>query len=430
MSNLDSFSSRSYAQAFGEFIAESPTSYHAAEQVANQLVAAGFDRCEQTEAWPHISRGVMVIAGAVVAWQLPEKFTAHTGARIVGSHTDSPSFKIKPVATSTVAGYSQVNVEVYGGPLLNSWLNRDLGIAGQIVTTDGERHLVKTDALMTIPQLAPHLDRSQNDDLKLSRQRDYHPVWAVDEADVMEYICASAGIDAEHVAGTDLYAYDTAGSRIYGGPNKDAFFCSGRQDNLTSVFASLQAFLAVAQAEKTHDDVLIFVAFDHEEVGSGTPTGASGPILESTLRRIVDSSELAGDEGYWRFIAQSSCISADAGHAINPNQVEKHDPAHHPILGGGPLLKINSQQRYATDAIGSAAWLRAAHQAGVQTQEFVSNNDVPCGTTIGPLTATRFGMTTVDVGVAMLSMHSVREITNPADLLDMAKILEAYWVGA
>ncbi|QRV01890.1 M18 family aminopeptidase [Arcanobacterium phocisimile] len=430
MTYLDSFSPRSYAEAFGEFISQSPTSYHAAENVARILTDAGFVRSEQTEAWSGQRHGVMVVGGAVIAWQMPQTFTENTGARIIGSHTDSPSFKLKPVATSTVTGYSQVNVEVYGGPLLNSWLNRDLGIAGQIVTTEGERHLVKTDAVMTIPQLAPHLDRGQNDDLRLSRQQDYHPIWSCDEASVMDYICASAGIDAEQVAGTDLFAYDVTPYRIYGGAAGDDFFCAGRQDNLTSVFASLEAFLATAQTDVEHDDVLIFVAFDHEEVGSGTPTGASGPILESTLRRIVDATEFAGDEGYWRFIAQSSCISADAGHAINPNKMDKHDPAHHPILGGGPLLKLNAQQRYATDAIGSATWLRAAHEAGVSTQEFVSNNDVPCGTTIGPLTATRFGMTTVDVGVAMLSMHSIREITNPADLLAMAKILHAYWIGA
>lgn len=433
MSYLDTFTPRSYAQAFGDFITESPTSYHAAENVARRLQDAGFTRTEQTDEWPDTRRGVMVISGAVIAWQLPETFTPQTGARIIGSHTDSPTFKLKPEAHTATEGYSHVNVEVYGGPLLNSWLNRDLGIAGQIVTISGERHLVKTDALMTIPQLAPHLDRSQNDDLKLSRQKDYHPIWSCNEASVMDKICAQAGIDPATVAGTDLYAYDTAPYQIYGGKDGEDFFCAGRQDNLTSVFASLEAFVAVAgnaEVDAHGQDVLIFVAFDHEEVGSGTPTGASRPILESTLRRIVDSSPMAGDEGYWRFIANSSCISADAGHAVNPNQIAKHDPAHHPVLGGGPLLKLNSQQRYATDAIGSAAWLRAAHVADVSTQEFVSNNDMPCGTTIGPLTATRFGMTTVDVGVAMLSMHSVREITNPADVLAMARILEAYWMGA
>ncbi|USR79148.1 M18 family aminopeptidase [Arcanobacterium pinnipediorum] len=430
MTYLDSFTPRTYAQAFGEFISHSPTSYHAAENIAQILHEAGFTRCTSTEPWSNADRAVMVTAGAVVAWQMPRTFTQHTGARIIGSHTDSPSFKLKPVATSITEGYSQVNVEVYGGPLLNSWLNRDLGIAGQIITTDGERHLVKTEALMTIPQLAPHLDRSQNDELKLSRQQDYHPLWSCNEAEVMDHICASAGIDPQQVAGTDLFAYDSAPYRIYGGPSGEDFFSAARQDNLTSVFASLQAFLSVAQEEVGHNDVLVFVAFDHEEVGSATPTGASGPILESTLRRIVDASAYAGEEGYWRFIANSSCISADAGHALNPNKIAKHDPAHHPILGGGPLLKLNAQQRYATDALGSAIWLRAAHQAGVATQEFVSNNDVPCGTTIGPLTATRFGMTTVDVGVAMLSMHSVREITNPADLLGLAKIAAAYWMGA
>lgn len=434
MTHLDTFSPRSYAEDFGGFIKESPTSYHAARRVAATLVNAGFTEVDEHGVWSNLSRGVLVRGGAVIAWMMPDEVTEETGFRVVGSHTDSPAFKVKPVADSPMLGYSQVNVEVYGGPLLNSWLNRDLGIAGQITTIDGETHLVRTGPLMTIPQLAPHLDRTQNAKLEMSPQRDYHPVWACGVESVMEEICKSAGVDSTRVAGTDLYSYDVADFQIYGGPAGEDFFVAGRQDNLTSVHASLQAFLSIASSADESgsfesNDIIILAAFDHEEVGSSSPTGANGPILETVMRRIVGASEFAGDEGYWRMLANSSCISSDAGHAVNPNKPDKHDPAHYPVLGNGPLLKLNANQRYATDAVGSALWLRAAAQAGESTQEFVGNNDVPCGSTIGPFTASRLGITTVDVGVPMLSMHSVREITSPRDLLGMAKILEGYYLG-
>ena len=430
MTKLDSYSDRTYANAFAEFIKASPTSYHAATTVAAALKNAGFTNVAETERWNGAKRGVVRRAGSVIAWALPKKITESTGLRIVGSHTDSPAFKIKPNADTSAYGYGQVNAEVYGGSLLNSWLNRDLGIAGQITLIDGETCLVKTDALMVIPQLAPHLDRSQNAKLELSPQRDYHALWTCGEASVMEQIAEVAGVDVDRIAGTDLYSYDVAEPRLFGGENGEAFFASARQDNLTSVFASLTAMLSVAEEDLT-DDILIMAAFDHEEVGSASATGAAGPFLETVIRRLLAAvTKDGGDERYWRTLAQSSVISSDAGHAINPNKPEKHDPAHHPVLGGGPLLKLNANQRYATDATGAALWLRAVADAGETTQEFVSNNDVTCGSTIGPFTAQRLGVTTVDVGVPLLSMHSVREISSPRDLRGMANILASYYRGA
>ncbi|MBM7824845.1 aspartyl aminopeptidase [Arcanobacterium pluranimalium] len=420
----------SFISKYADFIVKSPSSYHAVEESAQLLAVAGYVQQDEHETWQCHQRGFVRRSGAILAWRLPRKVTPDVGFRIVGSHTDSPSFKVKPNPDSFQHGFSQVNVEVYGGPLLNSWLNRDLGLAGQVATIDGEVHLVKTPPLMVIPQLAPHLDRSVNTHLELSAQRDYHPIWAIGENSMFEQVAACADLDAERIAGMDLYAYDAAAPAIYGGQGSD-FFAAGRQDNLSSVYASLQAFLATDDSEC--DDVQIMVAFDHEEVGSTTFTGACGPFLEAMLRRLhagLDAPVAQGEEGFQRMLANSSCISADAGHSINPNKPEKHDPDHHPVLGSGPLLKINGNQRYATEAEGKALWLRACDYAGVACQEFVSNNDVPCGTTIGPLTTQRLGIITVDVGIPLLSMHSVREISSPTDLIDLSRVLEGYFHGA
>ncbi|MDO5025022.1 MAG: M18 family aminopeptidase [Trueperella sp.] len=418
-----------FAANFADFIATSPTSYHASAEISRQLAAAGFTEQDEAEAWSGHRRGYVVRGGAVIAWQLPEKFAAF---RIVGCHTDSPSFKLKPNPESATKGFAQVNVEVYGGPLLNSWLNRDLGVAGQLTEINGKTHLVSTAGpVMTIPQLAPHLDRSVNDRLELSRQRDYHPIWALGEAEFLPYLCELAGIDAQRVAGTDLYAYDVAAPECFGGETGADFFAAARQDNLSSVYAGLRAFLdlAASDAAPAAVDALIFAAFDHEEVGSSTYSGAAGPLLEQVMERIALAAG-ATRADFLQLLANSSCVSADAGHSINPNKPEKHDPDHQPVLGGGPLVKLNANQRYATEANGIAIWLQACAAAGVATQEFVSNNDVPCGSTIGPATASRLGVVTVDVGVPLLSMHSVRELSNPRDLRAMAQALKGYWEGA
>lgn len=419
---------------YSNFISDSPTSFHAAHVVSHRLEAAGFSRQDEGSAWAGHRNGFVVRGGAVLAWRIGE-ITPDTGFRIVGSHTDSPSFKLKPTPASSAFGFGQVNVEVYGGPLLNSWLNRDLGIAGIITDLEGGVHFVRTPAVMVIPQLAPHLDRSANDRLELSRQFDYKPIWSIGDEELLEYLADHAGISPSRIAGHELFAYDVQDPAVLGEAGGSAFFASGRQDNLSSVYASLSAFLA---GDNECEDISIFVAFDHEEVGSSTYSGANGPFLESTLRRISEAlEECAGlaleSSGYERFarmLANSSCVSADAGHSVNPNRAAKHDPDHHPVLGAGPVLKLNANQRYATEAEGSALWLRASALAGVATQSFVSNNDVSCGSTIGPATASRLGIVTVDAGIPLLSMHSVRELSSPVDIEALTKILEAYWAGA
>jgi aspartyl aminopeptidase len=427
-----------YIDDFAAFIMASPSSYHAAAEVARQLTAAGFAPIDETEPWPAPGRGVqqrgvLVRDGAVVAWAAPADADGSTPFRIVGAHTDSPGFKLKPKPTTGAAGWLQAGVEVYGGPLLNSWLDRELELAGRIVTTDGAQHLVRSGPLLRIPQLAVHLDRGVNNDgLVLDKQRNTQPVWGVGDAqaqDLLAQIAAGSGVEASTIAGFDLVTADTQAPRAFG--LDESLFASGRLDNLSSVYAGLHALLQTAgnDREQPSGHISVLVAFDHEELGSESRSGASGPILDDVLSRIAGSFGSDGD-AVRRAYAASWCVSADAGHAVHPNYQEKHDPVNRPIAGGGPLLKINANQRYATDAHGAALWARLCAASGVPYQEFVSNNSVPCGTTIGPLTATRLGIRTVDVGVPLLSMHSARELCHVDDPRWLAAALGAFFAGA
>ena len=419
--NTEPSSAREFAENYCDFISASPTAYHAADVLAGVLKAAGFAQQDETEAWADSREGYVQRDGAVIAWRVPAQLQPNTGVRIVGSHTDSPSFHLKPTSQTTTLGYEQVNAEVYGGPLLNSWLNRDLGLAGRVVTLGGEEKLIKTGPIMLIPQVAPHLDRSVNKELKLSAQRDYHPIWSVSGGDIQSVIAKEAGVEPDQVAAIDVLAYDTQAPQIFGGDGED-FVSSGRQDNLSSVFASLVAFVGAGEAE----DIQIFAAFNNEEIGSGTYSGAEGNFLEAVLRRLIAAQIGPSVEDYERAIANSTCVSADAGHVVNPNRSDLHDPAHQPVLGQGPLMKIHSSGAYSSNALTQALLIRAAADADEPIQEFVSNNDVSCGTTIGPLTVTRLGIPTVDCGIGLLSMHSVREVSSPRDLQSLSRILRAY----
>ncbi|MHA6511073.1 M18 family aminopeptidase [Tessaracoccus sp. Z1128] len=408
-----------------DFVSASPTSFHAADQIAVQLRQAGFEQVDPRRPWGGVAgRRFLVRDGAVVAWVAPEELGPDAGFRIVGTHTDSPGFKVKPGALLRSAGWTQLGVEVYGGPLLNSWLDRDLGLAGRLVSRDGTVHLVRTGAIARIPQLAVHLDRSANDALTLDRQTGTQPVLAVEMGqDLMEYLAALVGLTAADVALHDLFVVDTQPPAVIGVERE--FLASGRLDNLACTHAALTAAAAVQPGA----DVAVFVAFDHEEVGSDTTTGAGGPVLQDVLERIAAGYGLGLDASR-AMVARSSCISADTGHLVHPNYAGRHDPVNRPLPNRGPLLKINANQRYATDGVGAALWMRACDAAGVPTQAFVSNNAVPCGSTIGPITATRLGITTVDVGVGLLSMHSARELCGVEDPWYLARAVAAYWAGA
>lgn len=419
-------SSRAHVKDLSDFVVASPTSYHAAAEVAARLGAAGFAEQREDEAWDDTPGGHVVVRdGAVVAWWVPEGLGDRPAFRIVGAHTDSPSLKLKPTPSTGRAGWRQAAMEVYGGPLLNSWLDREFALAGRIVTTSGETRLVATGPWLRIPQVAPHLDRSVDTNLHLDKQQHLMPVFGVGwgGADLLEMVAAEAGLGAAEVAGHDLFAAVVQEPAVFGPAGE--FLAAGRLDNLSSVHAGLAALLAADEGE----DVTVLACFDHEEVGSGSRSGAAGPLLEQVLTRTAASLGMDAD-AFQRALARSSCVSADAGHAVHPNYAHLHDPDHQPLLNAGPLLKVNANLRYTTDAVSGALWRRACAAAGVPTQEFVSNNAVPCGSTIGPITAVRLGIVTVDVGIPLLSMHSTREMAGVRDPWWLSQALRAYYEGA
>ncbi|MFJ2553917.1 M18 family aminopeptidase [Microbacterium sp. NPDC087591] len=419
----------SHADDLADFIAASPSSYHAAAEIARRLEAVGFTRLNEEDSWPSQAGGryVVVRDGAAIAWVVPTDAAATTPVQIFGAHTDSPGFKLKPQPTTGTRGWLQAAVEVYGGPLLNSWLDRELRLAGRLALADGRVVLADTGALLRLPQLAIHLDRSANSGLALDKQVETQPVWGLGDptqADVLAELAGSADVAASDIRGYDVVIADTARGAVFG--KDDAFFAAGRLDDLASVHAGVVAL-------ETYDPgpgapIAVLAAFDHEELGSASRSGAAGPFLEDVLERVY--AELGADSSARRqAYASSWCLSSDVGHSVHPNYVAKHDPVVQPVLGSGPILKLNANQRYATDAVGTASWRAWCERAGVHTQEFVSNNAVPCGSTIGPITATRLGIRTVDVGIPILSMHSARELAGVSDLHDLTRTAQAFFAG-
>lgn len=418
----------SHAEDLADFVAASPSSYHAAEEVARRLETVGYTRLDETDAWPTQAGGRFVVVrdGAAIAWAVPTDAAVTTPAQIFGAHTDSPGFKLKPKPTTGSRGWLQAGVEVYGGPLLNSWLDRELRLAGRLALADGRVVLADTGPLLRLPQLAVHLDRGVNNGLALDKQNETQPVWGLGdptEEDLLGELASSADVDAADIRGFDVVVADSARGAVFG---KDkAFFASGRLDDLASVHAGV---VALAGLPSDSRGIAVLAAFDHEELGSASRSGAAGPFLEDILARVYAGLGADATEQRRAFTA-SWHLSSDVGHSVHPNYAQKHDPVVQPLLGSGPILKLNANQRYATDAIGAAAWAGWCESAGVASQEFVSNNAVPCGSTIGPITATRLGIRTVDVGIPILSMHSARELAGVADLHALAQVAEAFFTA-
>ncbi len=407
------------------YLGASPSPYHAASEAAARLQATGFAPLDEQAAWGSVpERGVVVRGGALVAWRRPPGLAPHAPLRVVGAHTDSPNLRLKPRPDVSAAGWRQLAIEVYGGVLLNSWLDRDLGLSGRVVLADGGTRLVRVDRpLARVAQLAIHLDREVNDKgLALDRQLHLTPVWGLGPArdgELMDIVAGLAGVSPDAIVAGDLMFHDLTPPARLGGDEE--LLAGGRLDNLVSCWAAVRALTASADADAT----ALIALFDHEEVGSESTTGAGGPLLEAVIDRLVALAG-GGAEERLRALAGSMCVSADMAHAVHPNYVERHEPGHRPLPNAGPVLKVNANQRYATDATTAARFRRACDSAGVPLQVFVSRNNVPCGSTIGPITATRLGITTVDVGCAQLSMHSARELCGAADPGRLASALTAF----
>jgi len=422
-----------------EFLRASPTPYHAVESAISRLSAAGFAPLDPTRAWSDLQAGRYYVKqgdSAIVAFVVPAAFGARAagGFRIVGAHTDSPNLRLKPSPEYTREGFVQLGVEVYGGALLNSWLDRELSIAGRVVVRDAggrlETRLVRFDRpLLRVAQLAIHLDRDVNEKgLVLNRQEHLAPIFALASKDKSNALAALVAADLDvapaAIVSSELMLHDLTPPTL-GGLNEEFLFAA-RLDNLAMCHAGVTAIVRAAAQGDDHDLVPMVVLFDHEEVGSGSAYGAESPLLATVIERIVDGTGGSRD-GYHRALARSLCVSADMAHAVHPNYVERHEARHKVALDGGPTIKFNAQQRYATCARTAALFQDLCRREDIPVQQYAHRTDLPCGSTIGPITASRLGIRTVDVGNPMLSMHSIREMTGTRDPERMTRALTAFF---
>lgn len=420
-----------------DFLDHSPSTHHVVASAVRRLDASGFVEMSLRSPWTEVAaRGYIVSGASLVSWSAPDASSpsqsvssvlGSVGWHIVGAHTDSPGFRVKPRPETGNAGWKQLGVEIYGGVLLNSWLDRDLGIAGQLTTTDGHHVDVHIDAsVCRIAQLAIHLDRDVNErGLVLDRQQHLTPIWGIGSpvaGEFTEWLGERTGVAAEDIAAWDLCLTERTPASVLGADT--SMLASGRLDNQLSCWAAITAILTATPSSHT----AVVALFDHEEVGSESASGAAGPLLEQVLERLALACGFGRSE-YLAMLASSSCVSADNAHAVHPNYPERHDVDHRPMINQGPAIKLNSNQRYATSATTAAMIQRVFTRAGVPWQVFVSRNNMPCGSTIGPITATRLGIATVDVGVPQLSMHSARELCGVDDPGYLARALTAYFHG-
>jgi aspartyl aminopeptidase len=428
-------SARDTALDLIEFLDASPSPYHAAAEALRRLIAAGFAEVPLNGDWPSgDGRHVAVDGGSLFAWVVPAGSAHHAPFRLLGAHTDSPTLRVKPRPDVGQAGLRQLGVEVYGGALLNSWLDRDLGLAGRVVmrTPDGPRaRLVRVHRpVLRVPQLAIHLDSDvRTGGLKLDPQRHMAPIWSLGEPEpggFGHFLAAEMDVSPADVLSHDVVTYDLAGGALAGA--QEEFVSSGRLDDLACAHACVTALSAVA-AQPAPQHVSALVLFDHEEIGSQAATGAQGAWLGRQLERTVLARGGGRDE-FLRALAGSVHVSADMGHATHPNYPDKHEPAHPVALGGGPVVKMSANVRYSTDAPTHAAFLLAAEQAGVPVQHFVNRSGVRGGTTIGPIVAAGLAMPTVDVGNPTLAMHSARELCGTADSEMLIAALRAFLAPA
>jgi aspartyl aminopeptidase len=408
------------------FLDASPSPSHAVAELARRLSAAGFTELAEVDRWelsPGAAHFVVRRGGSLIAFRVGSAPPASTGMRLVGAHTDSPTFKVRPRSDVRQAGYRLVGVEPYGGALWHTWLDRELTVAGRLALRGGTTALVRLPgAPLRMPSLAIHLDRGVRDGLKLDPQRELVPVWSRDlgTAPVLAAALAdAAGVGAEDVVGHDLVLADTQPAARAGADG--TWIAAPRLDDLACCHSGLTALLGAPATERTQ----ILVCNDHEEVGSSSMQGARGSFLEDVVRRLVAATDPGDPQAVHRAVARSVLVSADMGHAVHPTRYDRHEPAHTPQLGGGPVLKLNAGQAYATDALGGGWFTERCADAGVPVQHFVTRADLPSGSTIGPLTATRLGIATVDVGAPMLAMHSCRELASALDVPLMVGALTA-----
>ncbi|MCC7414015.1 MAG: M18 family aminopeptidase [Gammaproteobacteria bacterium] len=414
-----------------QFLDGSPTPFHAVANLRAALAAAGFRELVETAVWKLAGGGRYFVTrngSAIIAFTLARRAATARGLRIVGAHTDSPCLKVKPRPEIEAKGYWQAGVEVYGGALLNPWFDRDLSLAGRVTlrTAEGtlENRLVDFGTpIATIPSLAIHLDREANDNRAINKQTYLPPVLALAGSgtlDLRQEVLTRLAAGEPALAGAEildaeLAFYDSQKAAHVG--LRREFIASARLDNLLSCYTGLEALLTARPV-----GVQMLVCNDHEEVGSASAAGARGTFVRSVVERIAGTGEACT-----RAIAASVFVSTDNAHGVHPNFPDRHDPNHGPLLNGGPAIKVNAGQAYASNSETVAVFRHACALAGVPVQSFVSRGDVRCGSTIGPHTASILGVRTVDVGVPTFAMHSIRELAGSDDAFLLHRALRTFY---
>lgn len=413
-----------YTEKLLRFIDASPVNFLAVRNVCNTLLDNGFVQLHAEEALKDLPEKFFITKNnsAVFAFHLGRQSMADAGFRIIAAHSDSPTFRIKPNAEMVgEGGLLRLNTEAYGGAILNTWFDRPLSLAGRVILRSADalnpqtRLLNIKRPLLVIPNLAIHFNRQVNDGVKLSKQKDMLPIlgYVNDrlEADglLVRLIANELKIEKEKIIDFDLYLYDTTPACLVGLNNE--FISSGRLDDLSMVHAGMEAMIAEsAKPEATK----VLAIFDNEETGSGTKQGAGSNFLMSLIQRIVLAQGGSLDD-YYRSVEKAFMVSADNAHGFHPNYAEKYDPTNHALLGGGPVIKINAAQKYATDAMSAAVFQQICERAGVPCQRFVNSSDIAGGSTLGNILTSSIAINGVDMGNPVLAMHSVRELASAAD---------------
>jgi aspartyl aminopeptidase len=413
------------------FIDAAPSPYHAVAEAAGMLEAQGFTELSLSEPWEPADQAYVAVDGTLIAWQAPPG-PPWQPFRILAAHTDSPNLRVRPRPDRGVAGCRQLALEPYGGVLLNSWLDRDLGLSGRVLARapDGgiATHLVRDDRpLLRIPQLAIHLDREITErGLLLNPQLHIHPIWGLGsstEGEFASWLAERAGVPTEDVLGWDMMVHDTLPAGLLG--THEEFISAPRLDNLCSCVAILEALRSTPLSD---EHIHLIALFDHEEVGSQSRTGAASSLLGAVIDRLIATRGGDGADRA-RALAASACVSVDMAHGTHPNYPDRHEPSHWVTLGGGPVIKSHAELRYATDGATAAAFRLACDRVGIPVQEYSHRADLRCGSTIGPITAARLGVATVDVGAPQLAMHSAREFMASSDVTMLCRSLGSWLAG-
>jgi aspartyl aminopeptidase len=424
------------AQELIDFLYESPTAFHAVESVKKMLSPCGFKELKEADKWNIVKGGKYYVTkndSAIIAFIVGEGEIEEEGFKIIGAHTDSPTFRVKPSPeVITENSYVKLNTEVYGGPILNTWLDRPLALAGRVALRGQnvlypETKLVNINRpIMIIPNLAIHMNRNVNAGVELNKQKDMLPMLTLVNETLeknkylLNTLAAELSVAAEDILDFDLFLYEYEKGSIIGLNNE--FISSGRMDDVAMVHAGIRA-LANSVVGKS---INIAACFDNEEVGSSTKQGADSEFLASILERICLCLGKTRED-FYRSLARSFMISADLAHAVHPNAGEKHDPINRPMLNKGPVIKISASQSYTTDSVSGAVYEELCKRAGVPVQKFVNRSDERGGSTIGPISSTHLHIRSVDMGTPILAMHSVRELGGVMDHTYVIKSFEEFY---